>query len=557
MNYSGSLEKNKLSSLMREIKDENLTGVLALKSNKGFGTIHFDEGTIISADSPTFRERLGQRLVQNGSISEADLRKCLMIQKTEEEGKRIGDIMVKHGLITIVILQENLKKIMKEVISTMIFWDGIYRFEKSEKTKLTTIYSLDVEKFLDELKKSFSEFEEDSFSLEDGSESSSVDVSNIDVKEEIIELIDSATKNITSFLPQELVILVEDEKLMRTLFSDGLINFGYTVESFDNPTDALATIKTLDLSQVSPIIILDLVMAGISSPTEIYGGLELLAELNSNYPSIPVVVMTSLSEHEIRLKTLFMGASYYLQKPDRGYHKTDILKSSLEMFVEELSLCVENLFRNKKVYTEKETLALIKEELISELMDAKLDLGSTEKELERDIHDLAFLKKTATELVKNQSFSFIIDTIFKYLMIDFDRGFVSVLKTSGFKYYLGFTKNDDNNINSMNKSDEAFSIDSLKLKLFKKAFDSNRGIISEKISNEDAECIQQFLGGYLPSTATIIPFRIHNKTVAVLYCDNSPEKKVKINVDQFLILLSLASLSMQITILNEKIGRKI
>ncbi len=558
MKLSGSLEKNKLSDLLREVKNEKLTGILALKSQEGFGTIYFKDGIIINAYSPTFRERLGRRLIDKGHITDKDLRKTMIYQKTEGKNLRIGEILVQHNMITEEVLNGTLRELMEDALYTMVFWDGIYRFETSDVKKQDINLSIDVDKFLDDISKSFSKLEDDFLSAEieaPAKREKAQKKGHQDIKEEIIESIDNITKSISSFTPQEIVILVEDEKLMRMIFADGLSNFGYRVESYDNPTDALERVKSLEPTRVSPILIMDLVMPGISSPTEIYGGLELLSEINQYFPYIPVIVITSIADYEIRLKALFMGSSYYLLKPEKAKLSTDMLRSGLDQFVEELSFCVGNLLRNKRIHHEKEQLAIIREQLINELMDAKFELGSAEKEIERDIFDLTFLKKTTRELLKKQSFNFIADTIIDFLRIDQKRGFIGIVKRGELSYYRGFTGASGDNIPQLNEGQEHFCIGFLDLKPFEEVASFNK-VYTGKLSPEEGEIIQSFLGGYVPKSCLIIPFRVYEKTVAVLYSDTEEPQSGFKNLDQIQILCNSAALAMQITILNEKIARK-
>ena len=558
MKLSGSLEKNRLSDILREVKNENLTGILALKSQEGFGTIYFKDGIIINAYSPTFRERLGRRLIDKGYITDKDLRKTMIYQKTEGKSLRIGQILVQHNMITDEVLHDTLRELMEDALYTMVFWDGIYRFETSDVGKQDMNLMIDVDTFLDDIGKSFSKLEDDFLAVEVEAPPKKEKVSargQQDIKEEIIESIDNITKSISSFTPQEIVILVEDEKLMRTIFADGLSNFGYRVESFDNPTDALDRIKALEPTRISPILIMDIVMPGISSPTEIYGGLELLSEINQNFPYIPVIVMTSIADYEIRLKALFMGSSYYLLKPEKAKLSSDMLRSGLEQFVEELSFCVGNLLRNKRIHYEKEQLAIIREQLINELMDAKFELGSAEKEIERDIFDLTFLKKTTRELLKKQSFGYIADTIVDFLRIDHKRGFIGIIKRGELGYYRGFSNVSGDNLPRLNEMQEQYCIGFLELKPFDEVVGFSN-IYSGKISPEEGEVIQSFLGGYVPKSCLIIPFRIYEKTVAILYCDDEDQQSVFKNLDQVQVLCNTASLAMQITVLNEKIAHK-
>jgi CheY-like chemotaxis protein len=557
MKLSGSLEKNKLSDLLREVKAEKLTGVLALKSQEGFGTINFKDGVVINAYSPTFRERLGRRLIDKGHITEKDLRKIIIYQKTEGKNLRIGQILVQQKLISEQLLNDTLRELMEDTLYTMVFWDGIYRFETGDLKDQDTHLTIDVDTFLDDIGKSFTKIEDDFLSVETGpQETEKVPAHNHrDIKDEIIESIDNITKSISSFAPQEIVILVEDEKLMRTIFADGLKNFGYRVESFDNPTDALDRIKTMEPTRISPILIMDLVMPGISSPTEIYGGLELLSEINQSYPHIPVIVSTSIADYEIRLKSLFMGSSYYLQKPEKARLSSDMLRTGLDQFVEELSFCVGNLLRNKRIHHEKEQLAMIREQLINELMDAKFELGHAEKEIERDIFDLTYLKKTTRELSKKQSFAFIADIVMDFLKIDQKRGFIAVTRRGELVFYRGFSNSSGDNIPQYNGKQDQYCTGFPEIKPFEDVLGFNK-MFTGKLSPDEGEVIHSFLGGYVPQSCFIIPFRVYEKTVAILYCDDGEQTSAFKNLDQVQILCNAASLAMQITVLNEKISQR-
>jgi CheY-like chemotaxis protein len=555
MNYAGKLEKYRLTDILSTISQERLTGVLAIKSQGNFGTISFNEGTIIKADSAHFRERFGRYLIDRGLITEKDLRKSLMYQKKEGKGYRIGDILVKHGFISREQLIEHIQKIMEEIVFSMVYWGGIYRFEPAAPQVDGIEITLRVDDFIRRFEQSFDAVEEtiDEIERRDGDENDqAVSEPYGDIKDEILEAIEKVTRSISSFVPHEKVILVEDEKLMRTMFTDGLVNFGYEVESFDNPSEALEQIANNDNTPLSLVLVTDIVMPGISSNDELFGGLELVAEINQKYPNISIIVMTSIHNYDIRLKSLFMGASYFLNKPDKAILDGEYLRTGLGRFVEELSLCVGNLFRNKRSFYEREQLSIIREELIRALMDTRVELDGVERQLERDIFDLTFLKKTTKDLLQKQSFSFIVDKILGFLKIDNDRGFIGVLRKGEFKYYRGFSSNSDS-IESLNKNPNGFTLDISSMNSMRDVAVSD-SVFQGVLPSEDARTIQSFVGGYVPRECIILPFRVYDKTVAVLYCDKAPDKQGYRDTDQIRILTSAASLAMQITVLNEKIA---
>jgi transcriptional regulator with GAF, ATPase, and Fis domain len=164
------------------------------------------------------------------------------------------------------------------------------------------------------------------------------------------------------------------------------------------------------------------------------------------------------------------------------------------------------------------------------------------------------LKKTTKELLNKQNFSFIVDTILSFLKIDNDRAFIGVIKKGEFRYYKGFSTSQDN-IQNLNEHPEQFSLELSTIKSLQDVVFMNR-VFRGALPREDAVIINSSILGYEPMACIMIPFRVYDKTVAVLYCDNRPEKTERKDFDQLLVLANTASLAMQITVLNEKITTK-
>ena len=66
-------------------------------------------------------------------------------------------------------------------------------------------------------------------------------------------------------------------------------------------------------------------MNGLSDEADKYGGNELLAYLRDNYPNIPIIIVTSITDPTIKLKSLFMGASYFMKKPEVRTQEKDMV----------------------------------------------------------------------------------------------------------------------------------------------------------------------------------------------------------------------------------------
>jgi CheY-like chemotaxis protein len=102
------------------------------------------------------------------------------------------------------------------------------------------------------------------------------------------------------------ILIVDDESPFLLSLTDGLAVYAekFTVVTALNGKEA---VKVLDSSEV------DLVVTDLRMPT--MDGFELLAHISSNYPDIPVIVMTAYGTPAIEERLQKMGTFQYLEKP--------------------------------------------------------------------------------------------------------------------------------------------------------------------------------------------------------------------------------------------------
>ncbi|MBT7109306.1 MAG: response regulator, partial [Proteobacteria bacterium] len=104
--------------------------------------------------------------------------------------------------------------------------------------------------------------------------------------------------------PMATVWIVDDDASIRWVLDKALSNAGFKTKLFENADDVLTHAK-----QHQPdVIVTDIRMPGTS-------GLELLDQMVSELPEIPVIVMTAHSDLDSAVSAYQGGAFEYLPKP--------------------------------------------------------------------------------------------------------------------------------------------------------------------------------------------------------------------------------------------------
>ncbi|MBN9542860.1 MAG: response regulator [Alphaproteobacteria bacterium] len=100
------------------------------------------------------------------------------------------------------------------------------------------------------------------------------------------------------------VLVVDDDNRIRSLLSKYLAENGYFVMSAENASTAIDLLN----SSAIDIIVMDIMM-----PEE--SGINLTARIRNNGKSIPIIMLSALSDADNRINGLEIGADDYLTKP--------------------------------------------------------------------------------------------------------------------------------------------------------------------------------------------------------------------------------------------------
>ena len=118
------------------------------------------------------------------------------------------------------------------------------------------------------------------------------------------------------------ILVVDDEVAICNLLRQFLTSKGYEVYTAPDGQTAIAKVK-----EVRPhIVLLDIMMPGM-------GGIETLKEIRKVDPRVGVIMVTAISDEELGLRTLELGASDYICKPLDLAYLEDVLTAKMIDFL--------------------------------------------------------------------------------------------------------------------------------------------------------------------------------------------------------------------------------
>jgi hypothetical protein len=129
MALEGNLETFYLSSLFQLLSNDKKTGKLRITHDDDVVTVHFCDGTIVSATSTDNEKHLGYLLRSEGVIGSMELDKHLQIARNRKE--RLGKVLVDECFISKEELDKFVRMQVENILYTLFHWiQGKFRFEE-------------------------------------------------------------------------------------------------------------------------------------------------------------------------------------------------------------------------------------------------------------------------------------------------------------------------------------------------------------------------------------------------------------------------------------------
>ena len=140
------------------------------------------------------------------------------------------------------------------------------------------------------------------------------------------------------------IFLVDDEPRLLAVLSESIATLGVPVKSFSSPTKCLQELTTSPCS----LLITDITMPEMD-------GLELLQEVRSIRPFLPIIVITGFGDVPLAVRSLKDGAFDFIEKPIEEESFLERVKQALQTS-QESHLDVQSLTE-----TERKVLELVAE----------------------------------------------------------------------------------------------------------------------------------------------------------------------------------------------------
>ena len=536
---SGSLKSTNLLKILKDAEGKAFTGTVTLKGKTGLASITLKGGKVVFIREPRIKSRLGRYLVGRNVITEKELQNALNAQK-KKGGSFLGEILIEQAVIEKDALDAAMMTVAEESLIHLLAWEeGLFSVEE-EDIPGEPIGDIPYEEMAKKAGQLASAVEDEWTIDQIVSTKGQIEEG---IKDEILQTVRRVSQKLRELKPEEVVLMVEDELLMREMFRDKLISFGFEVDAVESPRKALEKLSEYEEKGKIPIVLADLIMPTLTGKG-IFGGLELLEEIQKTYSHIPVIVNTAYPDASIRRRALFLGATYYINKPDRKEIGPDELETQLNLFIEEVAVCIQNVIQRHEVYFERDQQNILREELLTQLIQSREELEKVGEVVQRDTGDIKFLSETSYKMVRDKSLSKMAEIMVNFAAREMDRCAIFLVRKDELAGFYGGDRRPGGEEFGARVKKLSMSISDSPI--IKQTVESGSLVTMTDPGDQLGDQIKELLSDTQPEYTVIIPILVQNMVVALLYCDVIPGGTPPRDIDSLEILLNLASLSLEI-----------
>lgn len=151
MALEGNLEEFNIVAVLQTIATGRMSGTLTVRESINKASVSFVEGQIIHAESTLQADRIGEILVRTRRISRTQLEKATSAQMRQEQGKRLGQILLEQNLLAPDDLAMAIQVQILETMSRLMLWSRgrwQFQFEPPDSTGTIPAGAMSVEEIL-------------------------------------------------------------------------------------------------------------------------------------------------------------------------------------------------------------------------------------------------------------------------------------------------------------------------------------------------------------------------------------------------------------------------
>ncbi|MRR07573.1 MAG: response regulator [Deltaproteobacteria bacterium] len=561
MSLVGNLEDLGLGEILQIVSLSRKSGVLSLFSRGRKGKIVFRQGQVILATINGQQSHLGQLLLKNGVITNATLRKALMLQEQEGVRERLGALLSQRFSVPVDLIEEVVRQQIENTVYALFAWsEGSFDFELRDNVDGIEDHPQDLSqcfmeqglnpqflamegsRILDERRHRGELPPEGEYrpEVEEGSFLDSCDLAFDLIQDKAVAGDASATKQ----GEERIIVLVDDDELVRERLSLLLTDCGFTVHDFSKTEDTLIKIDFLYRDGFRPTVLVDLIMPRMDG-SGILGGLELIDLIHDNFPDLAVIVLADHHNSNAEQKVREKGYPFLL-KPRRS----DILDvETFRVFSEHLKSELVDGYPENSPAAANQTINL-RDELFQEIGEEFMPISVPAPHGP----EVSLLRSMLGELNNPSLDGGILLLVLRFAAEFMNRAVVFTVREDGIRGLGQFGIVVPDGLADAHVRDLHIPLDSDPF--FTRAITSRITIKESPELTEWSRYLFAQLGGGAPQEIFLGPLVSEGKVVALLYGDNLPDNKPIVDTDSLEIFLAQAGMAMEKALLQKRLKEK-
>lgn len=562
MSLVGNLEDLGLGEILQIVSLSRKSGVLALHGRDREGRVVFRQGMVVRATSSSYKQNIGEVLIQKGILDVGTLKQALTIQDAEGFTELLGTVLIRNFGIAASSIEEVVREQIENVVYSLFAWvEGNFDFELQESEDVSDSIRMDPLQFMLEqgLNPQFLAMEGsriiDEMRHRGESPEEVLSASPLtpappagDVDDFAFDLVQSpspvaAPAPVPPLKDKRLLVMADDDAAARMALVPLLGRGGYTVSDFGKSEETLIEIDTLYRDGKRPTVLVDLVMPRMDG-SGVLGGVELLELIHNNFPDLPVLAMADCHNSDAERKVRKMGFAFIMKPRKAEFADAAALGPFADRLLARLGQAEsgEGLSEwNDKVNIGDELRFEMGEEPAAATLNAPQSTG------------ISLLRGMMEELYDPALGGGIILLVLRFASEFMNRAVVFFVRRDEIAGLGQFGIIDQEGLAESRVRN--LRIPRGELSLFSPVIESQMPV---KIKPDDSEWNRYLLSqlGGDPVEVFLGPIISEGKVVAVLYGDNLPEKAPIGDTDALEIFLSQAGLAMEKALLLRRLKEK-